>query len=596
MRKFVLYGCLLFSVIVAVLAGIFFSKTIATTNGNVVVSFYSDGQIVMARHLTKGEELAMLPVSAKEGYEFIGWYMTNDSLNHKVTEKTSFDNSTMVIAVFSKIINKNNEPINVSLISKDEKSITIKGGTALSQEEQQSLSSLNVLRYDFSGVQLENNKLGDNVFKNKKVEEVVLPLSAREIGENAFYQSSSLCKLNTEFIETIGSRAFFNCTKMRSLNLSGLLSLKDNVFTGCSIRKIEAPKLTNFTFKSFENSRIESIDVNNANYISEDGVVLDVSGKTIIVVPPCKSENYIVPASVKTINEYSFYNSMLTNITIPNSVTNIERYAFYNACAQNISLSEALLVINEYTFAKCGSLRKINISTNVREIKQYAFAECSSLRDVVIEYSGAYGVDKVYEHAFYKCSSLSKMEFGSSLKEIGEYTFAENTSLSLFRAESITKIPNNAFDKNSSLKVLSVGKITTIGNSAFSYAANIPSFDFSETTSIGAYAFRGNNEIINIDLPKILDIGEFAFTDNLKLNSVILGEQLKSIGNSAFSGCSAIASVNIKALSVPTIAENSAVFGILGMDFNKSIQIFVKNKDNYLADINWVYYKDYLYQ
>ena len=103
-------------------------------------------------------------------------------------------------------------------------------------------------KVDLSKATLEDNILPNDAFyqdpyrediiRLSYLEEVVLPNSIKEIGDQAFSNLSALRKMNLpEAIERIGASAFSNCSSLQKIDLSALPRLKEiayEAFAFCS--------------------------------------------------------------------------------------------------------------------------------------------------------------------------------------------------------------------------------------------------------------------------------------------------------------------------------------------------------------------------
>ena len=89
--------------------------------------------------------------------------------------------------------------------------------------------------------------------------------------------------------------------------------------------------------------------------------------------------------------------------------------------------------------------------------------------------------------------------------------------------------------------------VTEIGKDAFSHCGLISVVLPEEVTSIGYEAFRNCSSLTSISIPdSVTSIGNGAFQGCINLTSIILPESLVSIGNWAFEDCSALTSVYYK--------------------------------------------------
>ena len=189
------------------------------------------------------------------------------------------------------------------------------------------------------------------------------------IGEDAFYKCSGLTSIDIpNSVTSIGYRAFRFCSGLTSIDIpSGVTSIDDYAFQDCSgLTSIVIPNsVTSIGYEVFQNcSSLTSItvDANNSNYSSENGILFDKVKTILIQYPIGKSEmSYTIPNSVTEISEAAFMGcSSLTSVTIPDTVTSIGQVAFF----------------------KCTRFTSIEIPSGVTSIGLRAFYTCSSLTSI----------------------------------------------------------------------------------------------------------------------------------------------------------------------------------------------------------------------
>lgn len=104
------------------------------------------------------------------------------------------------------------------------------------------------------------------------------------------------------------------------------------------------------------------------------------------------------------------------------------------------------------------------------------------------------------------------------------------------------------FDGCQSLEtVLLPQKITRIEQVAFRYCSSLKSVRIPNSVlSMDSYCFEGCASLQNIVLPNSLNsISEFAFKDCSKLESITIPSNVKSIGNGVFKGCTNLQEINV---------------------------------------------------
>ena len=161
----------------------------------------------------------------------------------------------------------------------------------------------------------------------------------------------------------------------------------------------------------------------------------------------------------------------------------------------------------------------------VTDIHENAFLQCTDLIDVTINASC------IGDLAFYGCTNLTNVTLGNTVTSIGELAFAYCTNLS-----NVTINSNN------------------IGGWAFVGCTSLTNVTIpSSVTSIGTNPFQDCPiEKLNWDS----ELSPYVVTQYCRttLNEVVLGPNVTSIGDWAFSGCSSLKSFTIP-YSVTSISE-----------------------------------------
>ena len=217
---------------------------------------------------------------------------------------------------------------------------------------------------------------------------VSIPSGVHRIGHQAFYDCTNLSSVTIpSSVHNIGDRAFLFCRNLTSVILpSRVNNIGDKAFYKCTgLTNVMIPSSVNsIGFNAFSHcDSLETITVNvaNANYASEDGVLFNRAKTVLLQCPAGKKGPLAIPASVTSIASYAFYFcSGLTNVSIPSSVTSIGDQAF-NACTglTSVTLSEGVADIGIYSFVNCAGLTNVTIPSSVSSIGHHAFQSCNKL-------------------------------------------------------------------------------------------------------------------------------------------------------------------------------------------------------------------------
>ena len=166
-------------------------------------------------------------------------------------------------------------------------------------------------------------------------------------------------------LKSIGNYAFLNCTSLTSINIPGSV-------TYIGMGAFRCGGLTSIT-----------VDPNNSNYSSADGVLFNKDKTELIHYPAGNTRtSYSIPSSVTSIGNKAFMScKKLENVTfgVNSKLESIEEDAFYDCTSlKSIIIPNNVMVINERAFYGCTSLKSIFLSDKVSSIGIAAIPDTTS--------------------------------------------------------------------------------------------------------------------------------------------------------------------------------------------------------------------------
>ena len=358
---------------------------------------------------------------------------------------------------------------------------------------------------------------------------------------------------------------FYKCKALKTINIGNdVKSIPNNAFIGCdSITTVNYNAENCSSMGSAYNSVFSGCKVLNTINI----------GNNVKTIPKYAFNNI---ASLITVNFNAencssmdtYYSSVfngckaLNIINIGNNVTRIPNYAFCNCIGlTSISLPNSATSIGSYAFAYCDGLTSVTIPNSVTEIGSYAFNGTAwynnqadgviYINNVLYEYKGTMpdntsinikeGTVSISPYAFDGCAGLTSATIPNSVTEIGSSAFKGCSGLTNLILEDGEDAVSGLSFPDSPLESLYLGR-----NTNYPFAEGKTTLKTlmigNMVSSICNSAFHGCTSLTSITIPNsVTTIGSDAFNGCSGLTSVTIPNSVTSIGSSAFMGCTKLA-------------------------------------------------------
>ncbi len=293
-----------------------------------------------------------------------------------------------------------------------------------------------------------------------------------------------------------------------------------------------------------------------------DGETLIVSGEGTMTSSPWTS---VLLPSIKT---------SAKKVIIGGGVKNVIASAFKDFDAiEIVEIQDGVEKIEKDAFRNCDALTNLTITSSVATMGDFTFAECSALETIHLTGSG-YTWESYYWA--YNTANVSTITIDNSVKGIGYFLFSGFEKVKeVTLPENLESISQGAFSNCTSLEEILIPANVTLGRATFAGCTALKkakvlcpvdqrySYYFEDCTSLSSvgplgsgcdaelnwdegvpYQFFMNSTYVkSVILPEnITTIDNSMFYGCSSLSEVTLGENVSAIGESAFSGCGALVS------------------------------------------------------
>lgn len=413
--------------------------------------------------------------------------------------------------------------------------------------------------------------IANNAFEsNTGLEKIVVPEGVEIIGDDAFWQCSSLhqVSLPQTSLKSLGKEAFRDCSSLQEISLpEGIDEIRSWTFYDCtSLVSLSIPEsVKKIAYDVVYNTPL----LKNSQYLTNGMLIIDDC--LVATNKAWLSSVVSIPENVRLIAQDAFMNTYITEVHLPEGIPMID-FRTFSGCKnlRNVQIPLGVTKIGEQAFSSCSSLTNVELPEGVTEIGEDAFSWCSSLESINIPES----TTLIGSSAFDLCSSLKSIRLPQNLTRVESSSFNGCSSLEqVVLSEQLTYIGDRAF-MGTGIASLHLGdRVSYIGQSAFASCRSLSDLQVSpdnpyyltednvlfdkEKTVLKYYAYLKENSEYNIP-EGVTAIEMNAMNGNPNLKLVRFPKSLRRIGESAFSGCEQLDSIEWnKALEV---IESGAFF------------------------------------
>lgn len=434
-------------------------------------------------------------------------------------------------------------------------------------------------------------RIGDRAFRNSSVVSVTLPESVTSIGASAFSGCSNLLTINIDKVAEIGAYAFCSCQKLTNVRFSNTIKeIPSNGFVSCfALTSIELPEgvtiiredafatcglLTEIIIpKSVVNIEREAFEyIGNMATFRYSGSTVDWiygvnrnnvwwRGNSYIVA--CTDGNIHTDGSIEYPLTIKEENGGLTITGISGKYAECETNKVpYDVVVPSMLLlknngqTKPVLAIDVHAFQNLKYMRKLVLPDSVKNLADGLLYGCSGLEELTIPFVGdkARSVDE--QNTRYHFGYI----FGTDLQPYDGSIYIEGK----YRKDGMTETGHYNIPT-------SLTRVTVLGGAvvqdSFGNYTTLRSITLGANISIGGFAFYSCRGLTSITIlgNGTTTIGESAFSRCTNLASVTIGEGVISIGDRAFQYCEKLTNITIPS-SVTQIGSNAFAYsGLTGV-------------------------------
>ena len=412
---------------------------------------------------------------------------------------------------------------------------------------------------NYENKEYEVTSIGSNAFNGcSDLLSVVLPNTVTTIKDYAFYECTNLVSIVFgSAIKDIGIRAFsgynsYYVSKYYHIPIKKAIWLGNTAPEGRSEVFAEVNYVSSKTFGDISDRMVYP-------FLSS---IFEVDGVIYVPVSPSDRTCDIIDCNYSYSSRELSIDSVVINKGIELKVLDVNLYSFYkNDSISSLNISNRGL-IGEYAFTKCRNLTSI-IAHNNGYIGREAFSGCTALRTANISNNGyikfnafsgctALRTANISNNgyidwgAFSGCTALETANISNN-GYIGSGAFRECTALETANISNNGYIGSSAFSGCTALYTATIECNGDIQKEAFKNCSNLTSISLGNNiNSIGDSAFEWNKALTEIIIPdNVNSLGKYVFKDCKSLSDVKIGKGVEILSKGLFSGCSSLLAITI---------------------------------------------------
>ena len=411
-----------------------------------------------------------------------------------------------------------------------------------------------------------------------------IPSGVSYVGDRAFYNCIGIRNVSSPGgLVSIGNYSFANSGVTAVPLQLGIISIGDGAFYGCyNLTEAWIPwsvvVIGDGAFSYCSSLMNITVQSNNQNYSSVDGVLFNKQGTALVAVPGGISGSYVVPSSTYILESGSFQGCVnLESVTIGKSISYFD-YDLFHGCSslkevcveegnEVFSSKNGVLLQNEgmeliYVPQNMGGV--LAVPDGVSRIDDFAMINGSKLAGIVLPSSYSDYQGNIFEFAY----SLKSIEVDG-----GNALFESFDGCLYDKADTLLAVPVN---KSGGLVIMD-GTVE-IAVDAMDMCTKITSVTIPESLhDLESYALYGCESLVEIrvsaDNPYYSSVDGVLFDKNIEKlimypegrdGSYTVPDGVKIIADASFASCK-IESVYIPA-SVASI-EDSAFSGCFSLGY-----------------------------